>query len=128
MLRVAGHVVSALSATGWSLSVADCLAVRAGVRDSAGLDPDDRVRNLAGHLLVRPGRLPPRLASVVLIDDVITTGATAAGCSRQLAAAGIRVAAVLSLTATAGVDGPHGAASPAGGQRNTSRGSSVFRV
>jgi predicted amidophosphoribosyltransferase len=36
----------------------------------------------------------------VLLDDVITTGATAAACAAVLAGAGVRVAAFLALTAT----------------------------
>jgi predicted amidophosphoribosyltransferase len=36
---------------------------------------------------------------VVLLDDVVTTGATAAACARVLAEGGMSVAAVLTLTA-----------------------------
>jgi predicted amidophosphoribosyltransferase len=36
---------------------------------------------------------------VVLLDDVVTTGATAAACVRALASAGLTTAAVLTLTA-----------------------------
>jgi predicted amidophosphoribosyltransferase len=101
MLRIADHLVTILAARGWPVSTADCLAMRPGTLDSAGLDPAERVRNLAGRLRVRPRRLPPRETSVVLIDDVITTGATVAGCARELDAAGVQVAAVFGLTATA---------------------------
>jgi predicted amidophosphoribosyltransferase len=101
MLRVANHLVTVLAAMGWSISAADCLAMRPGTLDSAGLEPAERIRNLSGRLRVRPRRLPPSEASVILIDDVITTGATVAGCWRELDSAGVHVAAVFGLTATA---------------------------
>jgi predicted amidophosphoribosyltransferase len=102
MLRVARHVGAILSTAGWELAVADCLALLPGVRDSAGLLPAERVRNLAGRLRVRRRWLPPNDAPVVVIDDIVTTGATAASCAGELAGAGVRVVAVLGLTATAG--------------------------
>jgi predicted amidophosphoribosyltransferase len=102
MRRVALQVAAALTDSGWAVSVADCLAMVSGVRDSARLTPAQRIRNLSGRLRVRHSRLPPRGGRVVLIDDVITTGATVAGCVAELDAAGVRVATVLGLTATAG--------------------------
>lgn len=80
---------------------ADCLALRRGVRDSVGLDAVSREQNLAGRLLVRAGDLPSPRAPVVLVDDVLTTGATLASCTRVLRAAGHRVVAAVVLTATA---------------------------
>jgi predicted amidophosphoribosyltransferase len=102
MVRVALRVAAALTDAGWTVSVADCLAMLSGVRDSAGLAPAQRIRNLSGRLWVRQRRLPPCDGRVVLIDDVITTGATVAGCVSALNAAGVGVAAVLGLTATSG--------------------------
>lgn len=102
MRRVAVHLATVLADAGWVVSVADCLAMVSGARDSAGLTPAQRVRNLSGRLSVKDRLLPPRDGRVVLIDDVITTGATVAGCVRELDAAGVRVALVLGLTATGG--------------------------
>ncbi len=102
MARVAHHAVSVLVASGYRAAVADCLVTGRGVRDSAELDPAERARNLSGRILLRTGRLPPPGAAVVLIDDVITTGATVAGCLRVLDSASIRPMAVVGLTATSG--------------------------
>lgn len=100
MPRIARQATADLAAAGWRASVADCLALRRGVIDSAGLDPADRVRNLAGRVRLRPGRLPGR--PLVLVDDVITTAATAASCVAALEAAGAEVLGVVGLTATSG--------------------------
>ena len=102
MPRIAHHAAAELSAAGWSVSVVDCLALRSGVVDSAGLAPGERVRNLAGRVRLRPGRLPPRHRPLVLVDDVITTAATAASCVAALDSAGLEVAGVVGLTATPG--------------------------
>lgn len=73
------------------------LRVDRRVRDSVGLDLAERAGNLAGRITargLRPG------TEVVLVDDVITTGATAHACCSALAATGAEVKAVLALTAT----------------------------
>lgn len=86
-------------AAGVPVTVAGALALRAGVRDSVGLDAAARTANLRAHLRVRRAALPDPGAITVLLDDVVTTGATAAACTAALRAAGVRVAAVLALTA-----------------------------
>ena len=60
------------------------LRFRAGVRDSVGLDSAARERNIAGRIRTT-GPVP---GDVLLIDDVVTTGATAAESVRVLRAAG----------------------------------------
>lgn len=63
-----------------------------------GLSRDARLRNLRGAIAVRPGReaiLSGR--KVLLIDDVLTTGATARACARALRRAGALQVDVLSL-------------------------------
>jgi ComF family protein len=53
-----------------------------------------RAENVRGAFRVRPGHVPPR---VVLVDDVVTTGATAKGCLKALHAAGSEVILVAAL-------------------------------
>ncbi len=63
-----------------------------------GLSRDARLRNLRGAIAVRAGRealLDGR--KVLLIDDVLTTGATAQACARALRKAGVVRVDVLSL-------------------------------
>lgn len=57
----------------------------------AALDRGDRLSNLQGAFALAPGRrLRSRIAgrSVLLVDDVLTTGATAAECARVLVETG----------------------------------------
>ncbi len=70
--------------------VAALLARRPGAEQKT-LDHDGRLANLAGAIGVR-GRAPPR---VLLVDDVMTTGATLSACAIALKEAGaLRVDAV----------------------------------
>ncbi len=58
-----------------------------GTRVLAGLNRSERASELRGAFAVRaPGSVVGR--RVLLVDDVLTTGATADGCSRALRAAG----------------------------------------
>ena len=59
---------------------------RSGGASQAGLSPEARRRNLRGHIRAR-GPLPPD-ARVLLVDDVLTTGATAQACADELLGAG----------------------------------------
>ncbi len=76
------------------LAVAPALRMKALARDSMGLGSAARERNIAGRVLLRGAR--PR-TEVVVVDDVVTTGATARESVRVLRAVGIRVAAVLAI-------------------------------
>ncbi|WP_077086030.1 ComF family protein [Mycobacterium rhizamassiliense] len=78
------------------IGVVPALRMRALARDSVGLGTAARERNLAGRVVLR-GR-PPR-TDVLVVDDIVTTGATARESARVLTAAGLRVTAVLALAA-----------------------------
>jgi predicted amidophosphoribosyltransferase len=85
----------ALAATAaWpGATVTRALRMRAFVRDSVGLSGTDRQRNVAGRVKATK----PVAGDLLVIDDIVTTGATAAESVRVLAATGARVVAVLAL-------------------------------
>ncbi|MGZ3441788.1 MAG: ComF family protein, partial [Polyangia bacterium] len=72
---------------------------RARTRDTppqTGLDAAQRRRNVLGAFRVRdPGRVHDR--RVLLVDDVMTTGATADACASALKQAGAATVVVLTL-------------------------------
>lgn len=103
--RGGSHLVGIARVSG--ASVAPILSFAPGVRDSVGLDAAARRANLSGRVRLRRGGLPPPGTAVVLLDDVVTTGATASACGAVLTAAGFRVTAVLTLTAARSTH-PHG--------------------
>jgi predicted amidophosphoribosyltransferase len=74
------------------------LRLTRAVRDSAGLDAAARAENLAGAFAARPPRVPG--AAALLVDDIITTGATLRDGARALAHAGWRVAGAAVVAAT----------------------------
>ena len=76
------------------ITVAPALRMRALVRDSVGLGTAARERNVADRVVLR-GR-PPR-SEILVVDDIVTTGATARESVRMLRADGVRVTAVLAL-------------------------------
>jgi predicted amidophosphoribosyltransferase len=96
MVAVARACVAALAKAGSPASVAPVLRLSGRARDSVGLDAAARVANLRGRLRC-VGRPP---ASAVVLDDVITTGATATACVAALREAGTKSVHVLAFAAT----------------------------
>jgi predicted amidophosphoribosyltransferase len=88
----------ALAATAGAagVTVVGALRMTAMVRDSVGLSSAARQRNIAERvrLTVAPDRLT---GDVVVVDDIVTTGATARESVRVLQTSGARLVAVLAL-------------------------------
>ncbi|MFJ1760662.1 hypothetical protein ACIOD2_10120 [Amycolatopsis sp. NPDC088138] len=97
--RLAEAAATALAGRGFEVAVAPALELAGSARDAVGLGHAQRAANLAGRLRFRHAGRPPPGFPVVVLDDVVTTGATAAACAHALAAEGIAVSAVLALLA-----------------------------
>ncbi|HEX3732360.1 MAG TPA: hypothetical protein VHU91_05495 [Mycobacteriales bacterium] len=69
--------------------------------DSVGLDAAARRRNIADGFAIRAwARRPPELTALLLVDDVVTSGATLSEAARTLRAAGFPVLDSVALAAT----------------------------
>ena len=91
--------IAALATAGHpDITVVRALRMTALARDSAGLNSAARERNIAGRVLLTRRRLPAR-GELLVVDDIVTTGATARESVRVLHRAGARVTAVLALAA-----------------------------
>jgi predicted amidophosphoribosyltransferase len=75
------------------VEVVQALRLRGLARDSVGLSGADRQRNIAGRVRVTK----PVEGAVLVVDDNVTTGATAAESVRVLHIAGAQVAGVLAI-------------------------------
>ena len=99
MLRVARRAAGSLRRDGLAVVVATPGRAPARVRDQAGLGAVDRWANLQGAFScrrpARPGERP-----AVVVDDVLTTGATAREAQRALEEAGHRVLGIATVAAT----------------------------
>jgi len=87
---LAGYAMGALREThpGWRLYLASSTVVRQRVTESqAGLTPRQRRQNLRGAFIV-PDRQAVAGKNVLLIDDILTTGATVRSVAQVLLRAG----------------------------------------
>lgn len=80
---------------GSAIEVARCLVTAAHVADQSELDAAERVENMRGAVQLR--RRPPAGVPLVVVDDVITTGATLCASMDTLTAAGGSVVAGVTL-------------------------------
>lgn len=96
-------LAAALSrASGVKLSV-DALKRTRATPIQGGLSAEGRRRNVQGAFTVRPSRVTQvKGRRVVLVDDVLTTGATAEACTRALRRAGAACVDVVTLARVAG--------------------------
>jgi predicted amidophosphoribosyltransferase len=88
-----------LRATGFKVEVRAVLRQGRAVADQSGLDVGARRANLAGALAVRRPVLV-RGRPVVIVDDIVTTGATAAEAARALTDAGAVVTGIACVATT----------------------------
>ena len=87
------RIAAAATAAHPGIAVVPALRTTMLVRESVGLTGAARERNIAGRV-----RLTAAVCGeVLLVDDVVTTGATAREAARTLHTAGARVTAVLTL-------------------------------
>ncbi len=95
--RERGHLPSERLAEGlaarWELPVARLLARPGHARRQAGLPRKERGANVRGAFMPR-GEAP---RSVLLVDDVYTTGATVSACATELRRSGARHVEVVCL-------------------------------
>lgn len=81
---------------GLGITPLDLLTHKRAVRDQSTLDTNQRAKNLAGALVINPDAYPVNNLmasgiSVIIIDDLVTTGATLSEAARALRAGGFHV-------------------------------------
>ncbi len=100
LLRLARVAARGLRRRGVAVSVRQQLKGTAQVRDQATLGAVERTANLSGSMCCRGHPPLGGLERVVVVDDVLTTGATAREAQRALEEAGATVLGVATVAAT----------------------------
>ena len=102
-LRITRQAASWLQQHGVASTVVRGLRHGRRIADQAGLGQAARAANLAGAMAAHPvlvRRTQQLTARVVVVDDVVTTGATLAEAVRAMCAAGVPVAGTAVIAAT----------------------------
>ncbi len=92
------RAVRSLRGTEAQIRMVELLAQRRGTLDQAGLGAAERQANLHGSVRLRRRTLP--LGPVILIDDVVTTGASLTEAARVLRTAGVPLIGACTVAAT----------------------------
>jgi predicted amidophosphoribosyltransferase len=100
LLRVARAAAAELRRSGLDVTVRRLLCVRARPSDQAELTAAERGANLSGRFEVRTRAAGRPAGDLVLVDDVITTGATLREAQRALEVAGLVPRAAATVAAT----------------------------
>jgi predicted amidophosphoribosyltransferase len=98
--RMAALAVRHLTAAGLRAEPWAALRQARQVSDQAGLSSTERVANLTGRLQVPRRAKSPPAPVALLLDDIVTTGATLAEAARALRAEGVRVPLAVTVAAT----------------------------
>ena len=101
MALLAARTARLLRSRGLACRVVTALIQQRAVADSSGLSAVRRADNLRGALALRAGR--DRLiagSAVVIVDDLVTTGATISEAARVLRAGGAGVLGAATVAAT----------------------------
>ncbi len=105
LLRITRAAARRLRDRGCRVRVGQLLEQHGRVGDQTGLDAGQRAANLAGSMGVRPAARAALAragapVSLLLCDDVLTTGATAREAQRALEESGLPIRAVVTVAAT----------------------------
>ncbi|MFI6538319.1 ComF family protein [Nonomuraea sp. NPDC050547] len=100
MRRLGALAASRMRAAGVRAVLVPALAQARRVADQAGLSATERAANLRSSLRVTARLRGAPGASVVLVDDIVTTGATLAEAARALRSAEAEVVVAVTIAAT----------------------------